>query len=96
MIGLRRREVMRYVILPQSLPAVLPPMGNYLVSLLKDTALASAVAAPELMFRARNLVDKTFLATQIFSATAVIYLAMSLPLGYLTRRAEARVSRGHR
>jgi polar amino acid transport system permease protein/cystine transport system permease protein len=48
------------------------------------------------MFRARNLVDKTFLATQIFSATAVIYLAMSLPLGYLTRRAEARVSRGHR
>ena len=41
---------------------VLPPLGNFAIGLLKDTALASAVAAPELMFRARTLVDKTFLA----------------------------------
>jgi len=63
---------------------------------LKDTALASAVAAPELMFRARTLVDKTFLATQIFMTAAAIYLAMSLPLGYVTRMAETRLSRGRR
>ena len=48
------------------------------------------------MFQARTLVDKTFLATQIFVTAAAIYLAMSLPLGYLTRRAEARLSRGRR
>ena len=75
---------------------VLPPLGNFVIGLLKDTALASAVAAPELMFRARSLVDKTFLATQIFVTAGVIYLAMSLPLGYLTRLAEARVARGRR
>ena len=96
MLGMTRLAAMRIIILPQAMRVVLPPLGNFAIGLLKDTALASAVAAPELMFRARNLVDKTFLATQIFSATAVIYLAMSLPLGYLTRRAEARVSRGHR
>ncbi len=96
MLGMTRLAAMRIIILPQAMRVVLPPLGNFAIGLLKDTALASAVAAPELMFRARNLVDKTFLATQIFSVTAVIYLAMSLPLGYLTRRAEAHVSRGHR
>ena len=96
MLGMTRLAAMRIIILPQAMRVVLPPLGNFAIGLLKDTALASAVAAPELMFRARNLVDKTFLATQIYVTTAVIYLAMSLPLGHLTRRVEARVSRGVR
>ena len=94
MLGMTRLSAMRIVILPQAMRVVLPPLGNFAIGLLKDTALASAVAAPELMFRARNLVDQTFLSAQIFLATAAIYLVMSLPLGYLTRRAEARVARG--
>ena len=96
MLGMRRLEVMRIIVLPQAMRISLPPLGNFVIGLLKDTALASAVAAPELMFRARNLVDKTFLSTQIFATAALIYLAMSLPLGYATRRLEALVSRGHR
>lgn len=94
MLGMTRLAALRIVILPQAMRVVLPPLGNFAIGLLKDTALASAVAAPELMFRARTLVDKTFLATQIFVTAAAIYLAMSLPLGYLTRRAEARLTRG--
>jgi polar amino acid transport system permease protein len=96
MLGMRRLAALRIVILPQAMRVVLPPLGNFAIGLLKDTALASAVAAPELMFRARTLVDKTFLATEIFVTAAAIYLAMSVPLGYLTRRAEARVARGRR
>jgi His/Glu/Gln/Arg/opine family amino acid ABC transporter permease subunit len=96
MLGMRRFAALRIVILPQAMRVVLPPLGNFAIGLLKDTALASAVAAPELMFRARTLVDKTFLATQIFVTAAAIYLVMSVPLGYLTRRAEARVARGAR
>ncbi len=94
MLGMTRLAALRIIILPQAMRVVLPPLGNFAIGLLKDTALASAVAAPELMFRARNLVDQTFLSAQIFLATAAIYLVMSLPLGYLTRRAEARVARG--
>jgi len=96
MLGMTRLHALRIVILPQAVRVVLPPLGNFAIGLLKDTALASAVAAPELMFRARTLVDKTFLATQIFVTAGLIYLAMSLPLGYLTRGAEARLSRGRR
>ena len=96
MIGMTRLEALRIVVLPQAMRVVLPPLGNFVIGLLKDTALASAVAAPELMFRARNLVDKTFLSSQIYLAAAMIYLAMSLPLGQLTRWAEARTARGRR
>jgi polar amino acid transport system permease protein/cystine transport system permease protein len=96
MLGMTRLYALRIVILPQAVRVVLPPLGNFAIGLLKDTALASAVAAPELMFRARTLVDKTFLATQIFVTAGLIYLAMSLPLGHLTRLAEARLSRGRR
>ncbi len=96
MLGMTRLAALRIVVLPQALRVVLPPLGNFVIGLLKDTALAAAVAAPELMFRARTAVDKTFLATQIFVTAAAIYLVMSVPLGYLTRRAEARASRGRR
>jgi len=96
MLGMTRLKAMRIVILPQAMRVVLPPLANYAIGLLKDTALASAVAAPELMFRAKNLVDKTFLSTQIYLTVAAIYLAMSLPLSHLTRWAEARVGRGRR
>jgi His/Glu/Gln/Arg/opine family amino acid ABC transporter permease subunit len=96
MLGMTRFAALRIVILPQAMRVVLPTLGNFAIGLLKDTTLASAVAAPELMFQARTLVDKTFLATEIFVTAATIYLVMSVPLGYLTRRAEARVARGRR
>lgn len=96
MLGMTRLAALRIVVLPQAMRVALPPLGNFAIGLLKDTALASAVAAPELMFRARTAVDKTFLATEIFLTAATIYLVMSVPLGYITRRAEARVARGRR
>jgi polar amino acid transport system permease protein/cystine transport system permease protein len=96
MLGMTRQAALRVVVLPQAMRVVLPPLGNFAIGLLKDTALASAVAAPELMFRARTLVDKTFLATEIFLSAAVIYLAMSLPLGYVTRRVETRLGASQR
>ncbi len=94
MIGMTRLRALRIVILPQAMRVVLPPLANYAIGLLKDTSLAAAVAAPELMFRAKNLVDKTFLSTQIYLSVAVIYLAMSLPLSHLASLMEARLARG--
>ena len=48
MLGMTRLAALRIVILPQAMRVVLPPLGNFAIGLLKDTALASAVAAPEL------------------------------------------------
>ncbi|MDQ0138079.1 polar amino acid transport system permease protein/cystine transport system permease protein [Neorhizobium galegae] len=96
MIGMTRIPALRHVILPQAMRVALPPLANFSVGLLKDTALASAVAAPELSFYARNLVTRTYLSAPIYAATAVMYIAMSLPLAYLARRLEQRFARGVR
>ena len=96
MLGMTRLAVLRIVVLPQAMRIVLPSLANYAIGLLKDSTLASAVAAPELMFLARKLVDRTFLGPQIYFSVAVIYLAMSLPLARLAALAEVRAGRGRR
>jgi His/Glu/Gln/Arg/opine family amino acid ABC transporter permease subunit len=88
-VGMTPLAAMRWVVVPQALRVVVPPVTNYSVALLKDTAVISAVAAPEIMFRARNLVMETYLSMQIYLLVAVIYLVLSLTLA----RAAARVER---
>ncbi len=85
-LGLPPLDVMRFVVLPQAIRIMLPAFCNYAVQLLKDTTLASSVAAPEIMFRARNLVMETYLSMQIYLLVACIYLAMSIPLSHLAAR----------
>jgi His/Glu/Gln/Arg/opine family amino acid ABC transporter permease subunit len=94
MIGLHRRQVMRYVILPQSLPAVLPPMGNYLVSLLKDTSIASLISAPELMLRSRDLAGTYYLPMEYYLLAGAMYLVMAWPMMHGVRRLERYFARG--
>ncbi len=82
-LGMTPVDAMRFIILPQATRMMLPPLCNYAVSLLKDTSLASVVAAPEIMFFARQLVTETLLSMDIYLIVAVIYLAMSIPMGRL-------------
>ncbi|HEX5326690.1 MAG TPA: amino acid ABC transporter permease [Acetobacteraceae bacterium] len=93
-IGMTRMQALRVIILPQAMRVILPPLGNFLIGLLKDTSVASSVAAPELTFRAHMLVDQTYLSTQIYLMVAALYLAMSLPLAHLVRRLERRAGQG--
>jgi polar amino acid transport system permease protein/cystine transport system permease protein len=94
-IGLTPLGAMRRVILPQAFRIVLPPIGNFSIGLLKDTAVVSAVAAPEIMFRARQLTTETFQSGQIYLLAALVYLALSLPLSQVVRRLERVSSHWH-
>jgi ABC-type amino acid transport system permease subunit len=84
---------MRWVILPQALRVVMPPLANFGIALLKDTSIASIISAPELMLRARDLASSSFQPMEVFLLAAAVYLAMSLPVSFLTRRLEARFRR---
>jgi polar amino acid transport system permease protein len=95
-IGMTPLMALRYIVLPQAFRIVLPSLTNFAIGLLKDTSLASAVAAPELSFNANALVDRTFRSPEIYILLALFYLAMSLPLSALARNLERRSSRGHR
>ncbi len=90
-LGMTPVGAMRYVVLPQAFRIMLPPFCNYAIQLLKDTSLVSSVAAPEIMFRARNLVMETYLSMHIYLLVAAIYLAISIPLSHLAARLQQRL-----
>ncbi|MDP9810372.1 polar amino acid transport system permease protein [Rhizobium tibeticum] len=80
-IGLRPLDAFRLVILPQGLRLALPPLGNYAIGLVKDTSLVAAIAAPEVMFNARQIVNETFATAWVYGAAAVLYLALTFVVG---------------
>ncbi len=95
-IGMTKLMALRIIILPQAIRVVMPALANFAIGLLKETSLASAVAAPELSFNANMLVQETYLSTQIYIVVALLYLGMSLPLSSVSRALERRAARGSR
>lgn len=91
-LGMTHRMAMRWVILPQTVRRVLPPLTNEAVALLKDSSLVSVVALAELMRVGKQIATDGASPTTIFLGVAVIYLAMTLPLTWLVRRLETRWS----
>ena len=90
-LGMTPVRSMRYIILPQALRLMLPPLCNYAILLVKDTAIISTIAAPEIMFEARRLVQATFMYSisgQIYLLCAGFYLALTLPLSQVAKRLE--------
>ncbi|HJW83252.1 MAG TPA: amino acid ABC transporter permease [Anaerolineae bacterium] len=88
-LGMSYVLAMRFIILPQALRVVLPPLGNDFIALLKDSALASAIAVPELTQAGRLLSARTFRAFETYNMVALLYLMMTL-IGSLGVRALER------
>jgi polar amino acid transport system permease protein/cystine transport system permease protein len=97
-LGMTPFKAMRFIILPQAVRLMLPPLCNYAILLVKDTAIISTIAAPEIMFEARRLVQATFMhaiSGQIYLVCALFYLALTLPLSWLAQRLEQARRRWH-
>ena len=93
-LGMTPARAMTWIILPQALRVVVPPIANYAVGLLKETALCSIIAAPELMLRAKDLASSSFLPMHAFVLAAVFYYIMSFPLMRAAEYLEVRMGRG--
>ena len=92
-LGYTPRRAMAKIIIPQSFRFSVPPLGNYVISMVKDTALTSVIAVTEILKQANVLATTTFQVTEAYTAAALVYLAISLPLSGLVRIAEWRVNR---
>lgn len=92
-LGYTPARAMAKVIIPQSFRVSVPPLGNYAISLVKDTSLASVIAVTEILKQANVLATTTFQVTEAYTAAAIIYLCISLPLSGLVKLAEWRVNR---
>jgi len=95
-VGMTPFASFRYIILPQALRIVLPPLLNMLVMLLKDSSICSLISTPELMLRAKDLASEYFLPMHVYLLIGLIYFAMACPLSIMTRMVHARMNRGRR
>lgn len=89
-IGMGWFLMMRRVILPQAVKIILPPYGNIMIMMLKDSSQASTITVAELTLQGQLLASSTFKNLTVYSLVALLYLSMSLPLiafvGWLERR----------
>jgi polar amino acid transport system permease protein len=88
--------MMRRIVLPQALLAMLPPFGNLLIELMKGTAFVSLIAITELTFAGRQILQTEGLARreETYVLTLLLYLLLAIPIILVVRRLERRVGRG--
>jgi polar amino acid transport system permease protein len=87
-IGMGWALTMRRVVLPQAVRIVLPPYGNIMIMLLKDSSQASTITVAELALQGKLIASSTFKNTSVFTLVALMYLTMSIPLILLVRHLE--------
>ena len=90
-LGMTKNQIFRKIILKQVVKRILPPMSNEIITLIKDTALANAIAIPELIRRAQLMASSEALTWPIFY-TAVFYLLFVGGLTLLLGKAEKKLS----
>jgi polar amino acid transport system permease protein len=90
-LGMSYFQAMRFVILPQAVRRVLPPLGNDFIAMLKDSSLATVLAVNELTQMTRLRRASTFRVMEAFMVAAFLYLSMTLILSGFVRVLERRL-----
>ncbi len=90
-IGLTFTGSMRHIVLPQAFRAVIPPLGNLFIAMIKNSAIASSIAVAELLYVSEVLDGRTFRTFEIFTGVLIGYLSLTLPAGAAVRRLERRL-----
>ncbi|TKC85922.1 amino acid ABC transporter permease [Trinickia terrae] len=88
-IGMKGPLIMRRVVLPQAFRIALPPYGNTLVMMLKDSSVASTITVAEMTRAGQLIASSTFQNMTVFTLVALLYLVLSLPLMFGVNRLES-------
>jgi len=94
-LGLRPVQVFRFVVWPQALRIIIPPLGNSVNGLLKTTSITSVISMEELLRRTQILIQERFLVLELFMVAALYYLLMTTAWDLVQRRLEARYGRAY-
>ena len=90
-LGMTYFQAMRYIILPQAIRRVLPPLGNDFIACLKDSSLLTVLAVNELTQLGRLRRASTFRVFETFNVVTYLYLAMTMALSAIVRGIERRM-----
>ena len=91
-LGFSAADTMRFVILPQALRIVVPPLVNNVVALLKDSSLASVITLLELALSGQRIISATFRPVEVYLAVAAVYLLLTTLLTFFTNLLERRLA----
>ena len=89
-LGLSRRQALLRVVIPQAVRDVIPPIGNMMIALLKDSALVSVIGVTELTLSAQLAIGRTYRPFEFYAAAAVLYYIINLGMEAVIRRIERR------
>ncbi|MEV0783410.1 ectoine/hydroxyectoine ABC transporter permease subunit EhuD [Streptomyces sp. NPDC050423] len=92
-LSMSPRRTWQAVILPQAVRNVLPALGNYAISMFKETPFLAVITVQEMVFQARDYGTKHFVYTEVFTLAGLIFLVASYPTSLLMRKLEKRL--GH-
>ena len=90
-VGMSRGLLMRRIILPQAIRIIIPSLGNFFVSIFKDSALVSVITMRDLFFSGQLLASATYKHFEIFTMVAVIYFLISYPTAKFVEWIEAKI-----
>lgn len=91
-IGLDFAATLRHVILPQAFRAVIPPLGNIVIAMIKNSAIAAAIATPDLLYKGQIVNTDTFATFEVFTGILLGYLLLTLPSAAVVHRLERRLA----
>src|SRR5215472_6549095 len=95
-LGMTSALAMRRIILPQAIRIIIPTLGNYFVSLFKDTALCSVVSIQEVVFTAQIIAARNFQYFTLYTVVGAMYFGVSFPAARLVGYLERVTRRGYR
>jgi len=93
-LGMTAGQSMRYVILPQAVKRVIPPLGNEFIAMLKDTSLLSVIGFEELSRKGQLIAGQTYVAFPVWLTVAFLYLVMTFTFSRLVDYLERRLKTG--
>ncbi|MCZ4271848.1 amino acid ABC transporter permease [Maritalea porphyrae] len=91
-LGLSRGQALRKVVIPQAVRDVIPPIGNNMIALLKDSALVSVIGVSELTLSAQRMIGKTYRPFEFYLAAAALYYIINLSMEWVQRKIERRIA----
>ncbi|KKC37803.1 amino acid ABC transporter [Devosia epidermidihirudinis] len=95
-LGFTRWKCFRLIIFPQALRTILPPLANDFVSMIKDSALVSALGVQDITQLGKVYSSGTFQFFETYNVVAFLYLTMTITLSLLVRLLEKRLRNDHR
>lgn len=91
-VGMSYLQVMRRIVLPQALRTAFPPLSNELISLVKDTSLASGIMVTEMFRATQEIVSREWVTMPLYLEVALVYLLFSTVLTWLQRVGERKLA----